>query len=224
MIAILPAAGDASRMKGLPKFLLPILDQNKSLLDYHIEKLIATKKISRIFIVTQPQSIGFFTQWLDKREITLIVKKTDSMESSIFEVTKLFDENQSFLLIMPDTYFSNENAHNIITEINSEIDLTFVLWKFSQLLIGKVGQIKLDSNFNVLDIKDKDISCNYEYMWGSLIFKGKIFNRQPKLSYISELANSMVANKVVVKGSLVSGDYLDCGTPQGLRRLLAEFS
>ena len=39
MDAILPAAGSAERMSGIPKFLLPVTDDYKSLLENHLEKL-----------------------------------------------------------------------------------------------------------------------------------------------------------------------------------------
>jgi len=53
MDAILPAAGLATRMHGIPKFLLPSSEEYDSLIGLHIDNLI--KHCERIWIPTRPE-------------------------------------------------------------------------------------------------------------------------------------------------------------------------
>ena len=55
MDVILPAAGLAKRMKGVPKFLLPANDQYETLLEIHLKNL--EDKCENIYLPTRPDLV-----------------------------------------------------------------------------------------------------------------------------------------------------------------------
>ena len=75
---ILPAAGLATRMRGLPKFLLPIDNKYTTLIENHINNATKNKEIKNIWIPTRPD-LKPILESLDLNSVNIITMTTSSM-------------------------------------------------------------------------------------------------------------------------------------------------
>jgi hypothetical protein len=119
---------------------------------------------------------------------------------------------------MPDTYMSGSN--NFYKNLaNSDNDICISAFRCSKELFGKVGQVIFDESNFLLDIRDKDKDCDWDYMWGAIAIKNIAINetlQNPGLQ-IKTLMNS---HKVVVIPE--SGNYIDLGTFDGLKNFYGQ--
>jgi hypothetical protein len=218
MDGILPAAGFALRMKGIPKFLLPSSIFYESLIETHITNL---KTIcEKIWIPTRPEivqllhSLGFID------ESTIILPTTTQTMSETIQKVLGVSKAETFFLSMPDTFYY---GHEPYSQLNSEPEIADVAcWKIRNEQIGKLGQVKQDSKY-LIDIKDKKTDCDYEYSWGALTFSRKlekfIDKADPHIGYALEKAVKS-ESKITYKN--IEGEYFDCGTPDEYLALLTK--
>ena len=219
MISILPAAGYARRMKGIPKFLLPIDENYKSLLEYHIENLLPFSQ--ELIIPTRKDLLPIIKSLdYDFSNIIFMEVETNTMNETVSEVLKKFNYDQA-LIIMPDTYFSSgypfldkENLHDSLC--------TLACWKIRNEQRGKLGEVKIENGF-IEKIIDKDINTGFDYSWGSILFN-KEFEQYiiPNDLHIGYSAAMALENGEKVSAYLMDGRYYDCGTPSEYIELLKE--
>ena len=136
----LPAAGLASRMQGIPKFLLPLYKE-KTLLGFHLDNLLELKN-NEVVIGTSPQFYNNLTNIYSEQNILEIESK-----SMVETVVKLdLDQNRTSLVVMPDTYFSDYEIVNQMRKKLSSTDLDVVLglWKIKNDQKGKLGQCRIE--------------------------------------------------------------------------------
>ena len=209
MEAIIPAAGSATRMRGLPKFLLPCDTNYQTLLEKHINGLL--KLCETVWIPTRPEytflleSLGV----LNKR-VVILPMITGSMTETVLEVLKISTEKY-FHLAMPDTYFEGETPYS---KLSLEPPLADVAcWKIRPEQKGKLGQVNV-INDRILDIIDKDTSCEFEYSWGSLTFDRSLLDyTTTKDPHIGFALKNALENDEFISAKIIDGKYFDCGTP-----------
>ena len=219
MLSILPAAGYARRMKGIPKFLLPIDKNYKSLLEYHIENLLPLS--DELIIPTRKDLLPIIKSLdYDFSNIIFLEVETDTMNETVSEVLKRFNYSQA-LIIMPDTYFSTGYP---FLDLENSIDsmCTLACWKIRDEQRGKLGEVKIENGL-VKQIIDKDINTGFEHSWGSILFN-KDFEKyiNSKDLHIGYSVASALENNIKVNTYLMEGKYYDCGTPDEYIQLLKE--
>ena len=206
-------------MKGIPKFLLPIDENYKSLLEYHIENLLPFSQ--ELIIPTRKDLLPIIKSLdYDFSNIIFMEVETNTMNETVSEVLKKFNYDQA-LIIMPDTYFSSgypfldkENLHDSLC--------TLACWKIRDEQRGKLGEVKIENGF-VEKIIDKDINTGFDYSWGSILFN-KEFEQYiiPNDLHIGYSAAMALENGEKVSAYLMDGRYYDCGTPSEYIELLKE--
>jgi choline kinase len=216
MDAIIPAAGLASRMRGIPKFLLPCDHLYTTLIEKHIEYLLPI--CETIWIPTRPEMILLLDSLgLAKDRIVILPVQTENMTQTIGKVLKISNSSH-FFLAMPDTYFSGEKPYIRLNNSPKIADLA--CWEIRAEQKGKLGQVLIEKNF-ITDVQDKNLNCDYIYSWGALTFSKKL------LEYSSELDPHIgfAVKKAVIEGEsitskIINGKYYDCGTPNEYVSLL----
>jgi choline kinase len=226
MLGILPCAGTASRLFNLPKFMLPTKKEQCSLIVYWINLLIKNK-CNKIIIGVSENTKIFIDNILkynlneDIKNIINIklVGNTNTMNETIIACLK--DENYEMAIMgMPDTYVS-DLSHILIENINKEnINVGCYLWNIRDTQKGKIGQCNVDDNF-IVDIIDKDTSCDYIYGWGVVVFKPEF----EKYIYMEDLhigysMKRYIENNKIIYQILNDGLYFDCGTTLGYTEYL----
>ena len=208
-IGLLPASGKASRLNGVPKFLLPI---NKgTLLTWHIEQMLEV--CDEVRVSTRKAWLPLLQELTLPSEVQVYEIEASTFSNALHQMSG----NEKMFIGMPDTYIqkSKENFYKKLLDSNG--DIVFAGFNCPQHLIGSVGQFTLDNNHNILDIKDKVLDCNYPYMWGGLLLNNATINKD--LDNPSHQVLDWIAEGKSVKAVKCEGEYIDAGTFVGLNRL-----
>jgi hypothetical protein len=218
MDAIIPAAGLATRMRGIPKFLLPCDSTYNTLIEGHISALL--QNCETIWIPTRPEMVLLLDSLgLAKDRVILLPMTTENMTQTVSRVLQIA-KTESFHLVMPDTFFLGEKPYATLNPSPKIVDLA--CWKIREEQKGKLGQVLIQDE-NVIDMKDKDPSCDYEYSWGALTFNRELLNyahsTDPHIGYAVLAALKSGEN---VSARIMHGKYFDCGTPSEYLNMLKE--
>jgi hypothetical protein len=219
LIGLIPCAGTASRLYNIPKFILPLKDKNCSLFTNWCNILLHNK-CDKIIIGSSVNNKPFIEHILstqfestDSSKIIIkIIHNSPTMNNTILEMLK--DENYDMAIMgMPDTHVDSISPHliqKLYSDSNNSVGA--YLWNIRLSQIGKIGQCKIDDNY-ICDIIDKNKSCDYNYGWGSIVFKPEfekfILKDDLHLGYSLKTA---IQNKSNILYEIVSGQYWDCGT------------
>jgi hypothetical protein len=217
MIGLLPAAGDALRMNGIPKFMLPLPDYKQTLISWHIEKQLEV--CTKVIIATKPENAILFKNFIKDSRVFLLIVESQTVSETILKMIEAFP-SVDYIFGMPDTFFVGENPYKIL--LNDEYsDLNLALWKIEKDQIGTLGQIKLDNKNNIIDIKDKDSKCKYELFWGAMRFNLNFINFINKNDSHPGLAiKPAITNNIKYKTSIINGKYFDCGTMDQYKKMI----
>ena len=222
MDILIPAAGQATRMRGLPKFLLPIDENYTTLLENHINNLRNTLgNDNPILIAIRPDLLPIVRSLnIDAKNLTFIEMVTSTMNETILNLADTSD-SQHFLLIMPDTYFLGMQPYAHL-ESNPEL-CDLAIWKIRDEQRGKLGEVEVDENNFLSSIVDKNPNTMFDYSWGSLTFSRKLFKYVKKEDpHIGYSVSSALNDKQQISTKFVDGKYFDCGTPQEYMDLFRE--
>ncbi len=214
MDVIIPSAGLSTRMRGLPKFLLPVDKEYKTLLENHLDGLTnIDEKISKIWIATRPQLVPIInTLDLTNPKVEILGMETSTMNETLLNVC-----NQSiaknFLLIMPDTYFLNMQPYDVLDIKPNVCDLA--IWKIKKEQRGKLGEVSVSSDTTLTSIVDKNPDSGLEYSWGALTFSEKLLDYVDiKDSHIGYAVEKAFNGGHSITTKKINGEYFDCGTPE----------
>lgn len=217
MDAIIPAAGLATRMRGIPKFLLPCDEIYTSLIERHVKELIEV--CDTIWIPTRPDLVMLFeTLGISKDRIVVLPVVTENMSQTVNRVIEI-SSAKHFCLVMPDTFFYGELPYKKLNSTPSFAELA--LWRIREDQKGKLGQVKVLPEGKVVDIQDKVANCDYPLFWGALTFSSKIKEfinlDDPHIGYAVK-AGLKAEEKIDYK--VFDGEYFDCGTPNEYLKML----
>ena len=166
---LIPAAGNATRMRGFPKFLLPSGFENYTLLELHLKA--ASEITQDISIAINPIFYELImTASLRTFGAVVVPMKTETMNETVLKMIKNSNSDR-FMVTMPDTVFVGENPYVKLSEVKSDLHLG--LWQIRNDQLGKLGQVQINENKQVIDCVDKDLACNYPYIWGVQVFGKK---------------------------------------------------
>jgi len=220
MLHIIPAAGKASRIGGIPKFLLPV-GEKEFLLDFHVNSITSKNNKLKKIIATSDE---FYTtiKKMDY-EADLLQVNTKTMNETVIKVLQKYPEETEFLLTMPDTYFYDSNLINNMSKLfDKDVSGTLGLWNIEESQIGQLGQCKIYQNY-VTDIQDKNINCKYKLFWGAIMWRKNINKYIKKDDHsIGFMAENAIRNNYKFNYSIAKGGYYDCGTFSSYKSLITE--
>lgn len=220
---IIPMCGTASRIGGIPKFLLPV-SNNKSLLSLLLEKIFCQENINiNIFISTVPMYADYVYNYTIKYKTYINIAKTETMSETVNKYNYFkFNKNFINIMMMPDTYISDDiPIKDISNLILNDTDIVLCVWKILPIQRGKLGQCLLDENNNVLDVVDKNKNCEYEYAWGIIGWNHKYWDYiDDEKSHIGLSLNDAIKNNLKIKAIIMKGTYNDCGTIDEYKKVL----
>ena len=221
IIGLLPCAGTSSRIFNLPKYMLPLRDDNYSLLSNWINILI--KMNCNKIIIGASLITKIFIEYIVNTQIKeisdkIVIKLVGNTETMNETVIKCLEEETYDLTIMgmPDTHITSLSP-KLLEDIifHNDIYVGAYIWNIRNTQLGKIGQCSIDNNI-ITNIIDKDINCNYKYGWGAIIFKPEF----EKYIYKADLhtgysMQNVLNNKDKILCKIMNGMYFDCGTTQG---------
>lgn len=208
-IGIIPIAGSATRMKNIPKFLLPA-NNNNTLLD-NIISIFKTNGISNLHAgLSEINSYLLETN----NDFKKLIVKTKTMAETVKLITQDINNDATYnsILLMPDTYFKITNEICMVKDFLNSYKIVLVCWKIKDYQVGKVGQCKI-INDEVVDIVDKNVNCDYPYFWGIISWNSTLNNIiNPEWQTIGELVNTAIHMGIRIRAVISDSNYYDCGT------------
>jgi hypothetical protein len=208
----------ATRMRGVPKFLLPCDENYTTLIEIHIFSLLEI--CDQIWIPTRPEMVMLLdSMGLATSRVAILPMQTENMTQTISRVVHISQAN-NFQLVMPDTFYLGEKPYSKLT---NEPELTeLACWEIRPEQKGKLGQV-LIANDQALDIRDKDPNCDYNHSWGSMTFNSSLLEfasmQDPHIGYAVAKA---IKSGEKISTKLIDGKYFDCGTPKEYLSMLVE--
>jgi hypothetical protein len=216
MIGLIPASGKASRLNGLPKFSLPFNNEGDSVLSHHVMQM---KRYCEIVVVSTT------SQWRELLEsfnldIDIMIIEPSTMNDALLKMSDKYKSNK-YLVGMADTLFYKENPYDKLYSSILECQVAVACWKINDDLKGRVGQVDLYQN-TIINIKDKDLNCKYNHMWGALAFDRNIISRLEKNNShpgidLEKVLPTYIDNHYAFE---VDGKYFDVGTMAGYKELI----
>jgi hypothetical protein len=220
MDGLIPASGAASRMRGIPKFLLPCDEEYLTLLERHVLNML--KYCKMVWIPTRPDlTILIESLGITSERVVVIPMVTKSMTETILKVAAISSATE-FMLCMPDTYFEGELPYENLGIL--EGDLKLACWEIRPEQKGKLGQILFRKNqekLEVVDSRDKDPNCTFDHSWGAMSFKRELLEvGNSEMPHTGYLIKPALDKGLSVDGFVVNGSYFDCGTPKEYLQML----
>lgn len=214
-IGILPASGKASRVGGIPKFCLPISDE-RSLLQWHVEQMLEV--CDEVRVSTRSEWVPII-QNMDMN-IKIIVREPSTMSDAVKFMVG--DYNDTVLIGMPDTYILGSQKNIYKEMLSAPGDLVLGTWECGEDIKGRVGQVLLSGD-KVLSSMDKNSSCDYPYMWGTMLFRKNLIRYiDVELDHPGKQIQEWIDMSLDVRAVRPGGKYMDIGTLKGLKQLYKE--
>lgn len=212
IIGVLPASGSASRVGGIPKFCLPISD-TQNLIEWHVEQMLEV--CNEVRVSTRAEWVPIIKNM--NMDIKLIVREPSTMSDAIKFIIGEYNDN--VIIGMPDTYILGTQKNIYKEMINTPGDLVLGTWECTEELKGRVGQISLYGN-KVIYSKDKVNNCDYEYMWGTMLFRKNLIRYVDKnLDHPGKQIQEWIDMSLDIRSVMPGGKYMDAGTFSGLKEL-----
>ena len=208
-IGLLAASGSASRLNGIPKFLLPI--PGGTLLSRHIDQMLQV--CDEVRISTRKAWMPLLNQLDLPSEVKIYEIEPSTFSNAIHQM----GDKGRLLIGMPDTYISITNHYENM--MKSDGDVVLAGFDCPDYLLGAVGQFQADQYGNVFDLKDKEKDCTYSKMWGAMLLN--TVQIDGSLDNPSHQIMNWIREGKSVKAVNCNGSYIDAGTFEGLKALYA---
>jgi hypothetical protein len=208
-LGLLPAAGTATRMSGLPKFLLPISEDQQCLLSYHVDMM--APYVDHIIIPTRSEWVGLLTSFNFDSTVDILDMQTSTMAETVKR--SLDGRNYgSCVLGMPDTYFVGGNPYRDLAE-QQPADVSLAVFATRPEQVGKVGSVHLRGDGVVMDHADKEPGRDFGTHWGVMEFSADVEEfLDPTAQTGGYMITEALTRSLEVRGVLAGYPYFDCGT------------
>ena len=222
-VGLMPIGGNARRMNGIPKFLLPVVDS--SMLAVLYERMLrVTPKIildvnarNREWVEMNTPDGALIYEW-----------NAEPMSRALLLAREHIATEQTVLFGMPDTYWTDENVYETLLDNIGDAIVNVAVWYTEPKHRSKRGMCINDGGFNgsarlmeVIDKPSKDTAIHNETGrfllvdgWGAMVWQPEfwqyIFPEDPHVGFALQRAIEVGEN---VRGYNFPGKYYDCGTP-----------
>jgi dTDP-glucose pyrophosphorylase len=209
MIGIIPAAGQADRMFGLPKMLLPT--PRGVLIDVLVERM--QPVCSHLYTGTRSGIYGMLAGRLATDTHTVYLANTATMSQTVAQAER-YAADQPVVFGMPDTLFEDEAAFSkLAATIEAGADVAIGVFRVRPGQHRRGGMVDVNGD-RVRAVIDKPASSGLAWIWGVLawspVFWPLIDPRTPHVGYALPRAIELGLD---VRPVMLNGPYWDCGTP-----------
>ena len=218
MIGILPAAGNATRIHGLPKFLLPI--PNGFLLMRHLNMMHkADSSIGARIGVT-----SIYYDVLAHIGYGVNIYRPyhhDTMTQTVLSALQFMPANEDVLFGLPDTYIEDDQCYAKLAAALADCDVAVGVFKTRPEQRNQLGMVDFIYTGKVIGVVDKPTSTSLEWAWGALAWKPNFWQYlQPDMPHVGYALNPAIEAGLDVCVSVMPGGLWDCGTISEYAELL----
>lgn len=223
MIGILPAAGKAERIHGLPKYLLPMADSY--LVRIHITRIMDTG-CRHVLIGTSENSrrladeycYGNLGNLVGVKATTYLAKEYETMSQTILsgykQMLSSHDLRQENILFgMPDTYWQADYVYDRLADtIKLGAGVAVALFKARPGQHTSVGMIETQGG-RILSVVDKPQETDLAWLWGALAWRPEFWQYiKPQDAHVGFALADAIEAGMDVRAVYCEGNYWDCGS------------
>lgn len=235
MLGIIPAAGNATRFGGAPKFLLPIpsekgqLDSNdenpQTLIRAHAD--MQSSFCDEVVIVTRPEWYSLIADQVSGLgNVTVFAAETKSISHTLLVARAMGNIEDtsfsSFFVSLPDTYFKFDVLQEKVREIGDrEVSMEMFCWASSPESKGRFGEVKIDELGQIVAHIDKPANPTYGLYWGALRVSDTFMKHLEKSAdNLSWAIDCQIKEGAKTSSVAMPGTFFDVGTMSGYQRML----
>lgn len=208
MFGIIPAAGHATRMFGIPKWMLPL--PRGVLLDLAFERL--NPVCPTIHAGTH---FGYFQLLKDANQgrAFIYMANTQTMSETVL-LARAAAQDQAVAFTMPDTYIEDDQTFvKLAAALDDGADVAVGVFRAQPGQHRKGGMCRTEGD-QVVEVIDKPEVCAWPFIWGALAWKPIFWPLlDPADSHVGYALPRAIRRGLDVRGVLLDGVYWDCGTP-----------
>lgn len=229
VVGLIPCAGTASRLNGLPKYLLPaphgrqcLWEQLVFLLKEHTELVVAA--------LSEPnEALLQLTHQLNFVDHPIVVGPTATMTETVLRALDQLDMDWTGVWLgMPDTSFACPENLMVVQGL-TQFDVVVCVWAIQPSQYGQLGQCELapaDATTPLRRVtrhQDKTSSCRFPWAWGMIAWRRAVHHLlRPDDPHVGYLIDHVLAQGGTVGAVVMPGRYFDCGTFEGYRECIIE--
>ena len=206
-IGILPTAGAATRIHGLPKWLLPI--PGGYLLGKHIMDM--QYNHVQVVIATSPENVSLVEKY--KRNAFVHVATNYKTMSETVLSCWLRSTGENIIFGMPDSYVEDDQCYPKLTRaLDDGADVAVALFRARHKQHLKAGMCDTRGN-QVVTVIDKPAETKFTRLWGALAWKPAFWEYlRPEDPHVGYALPRAIAAGLDVRAIRMDGGYWDCGT------------
>lgn len=206
-IGIIPCAGTATRIHGIPKYLLPVPD------GYLLGKLITRMQELHVQAVigVNPENAGIVSQY-KKTAFVHTAKQYKTMTETVLSC-RSFANGDDVLFGMPDTFIDDDACFQKLTSaLDDGADVAVGVFYARPKQHLKAGMCAI-CEAQVVSVVDKPQNTDLRWLWGVLAWKPAFWEHMqaddPHVGYALPRA---IAAGCDVRAVKLDGHYWDAGT------------
>lgn len=217
IVGILPAAGTAARMSGLPKFLLPIPEG--TLLGLHCQRM---------------QAAGVEELLLGYSDSTALLLHRNAPPGAMLynggntlahtvNNARLIAGDSAVVFGMPDTYFTDADAYRKVIEGLDGADISVGVFETRPEQRHKLGMVRIDDDNFITDVIDKPAKTYLRDAWGIIAWRPVFWPYiYPIDATVGDALTRAIRAGLPIRAVVMDGSYYDCGTPDEYFQLIRE--
>jgi dTDP-glucose pyrophosphorylase len=209
MIGIIPAAGSASRLFGVPKMLLPT--PRGVLIDILAERMAAS--CDHLYTGTRSGLFGMLAGRLSTDAHTVYLANTATMSQTV-KLAERHAADQPVAFGMPDTWFEDEAAFvKLAATLDAGADVAVGVFRVRHGQHRRGGMVDIDGD-RVREVVDKPQDSSLAWIWGVLAWRPTFWPLiDPATPHVGYALPAAIRAGLDVRAVILNGPYWDCGTP-----------
>lgn len=214
MIGLLPAAGNAKRLYGLPKYLLPI--ENTFLMKRHCD-LMTAAGCDLVAIGHQPNNTLIEQYVPHDGKVFIPVLRYATMNQTLLSVhhwltyAGLCDD--PILFGMPDTYFTEPTVYLCFDDLIDRPDVDVVVSLFEARPGQRNGGMCRLENGLLTEVIDKPAETDLTLIWGAMAWKPVFWDCvDPNEQHVGFALARAIERGLSIATVRFPGTFWDCGT------------
>lgn len=220
MIGILPAAGKAERMLGLPKMLLPI--PGDTTLIRRMRDSMEALNPRKICVGANGVNMALLEP-LDRHTTKFYHAYTETMSETVLLAQRYVESDERVLFGMPDTYIDDADVwHKLNAVLDDGADVAVGVFMTRPAQRSKLGMCRIGDLHLVAEVVDKPVETDLVWAWGVLawrpVFWGCI---NPIHKHVGFAVQRAIEERLDVRAVFMDGQYFDAGSPDEYFELIA---
>lgn len=212
MIGIIPAGGNATRMRRIPKMTLPVPTNGDTLFTVLIERM-RSAGIEHVLVAVSDATAGIIAPFCGS-ETLLYKTAVPTMSEAVILARQHTYAGGACFFGMADTYFEDTDAFmKLRMALAGGADIAVGLFQTRPEQHRKLGMCRVKGT-QVLEVVDKPQETALNQAWGVLAWKPSFWDfmnaDDPHIGYALPRA---IEAGLDVRAVFMDGEYFDCGTP-----------